>query len=106
MAALGLSSMVILLSCYTAVSAQFSADSSNKSVRIAGVALVYIYPVFSAAFTEGPCAYWSAKLYPTHLRSKGATINVVTSCVVSILWTQSASSAIANIEWKFFLVFI
>ncbi|KIX98596.1 uncharacterized protein Z520_05897 [Fonsecaea multimorphosa CBS 102226] len=105
MVAVGLSGMVIVLSCYTAVSAQF-ANSSNKSAQIAGVALVYLYLVLSAALTEGPCAYWSAEFWPTHLRAKGATINVVTFCVVSILWTQSASSAIANIQWRFFLVFI
>ncbi|KIW29745.1 uncharacterized protein PV07_05534 [Cladophialophora immunda] len=106
MVAIGLSSMVIVLSCYTAVSAQFAGQSNNRSAQIAGVALVYIYLVLSAALTEGPCAYWSAEFFPTHLRAKGATINVVTFCVVSILWTQSASSAISNIQWRFFLVFI
>jgi sugar porter (SP) family MFS transporter len=102
----GLFVLAVVLSCYTAVTASFLDVASNKPAQIAGVALIYIFEVFSAALVEGPLAYWAAEFYPTHLRAKGATLQTVTYACVSIMWSQSGSTAIANLGWKFFLIFI
>lgn len=106
MVATGMVILAIVLSCYTAVTAQFINDIGNRSAQIAGVALLFIYLVFSAAILEGPNAYYTTEFWPTHLRAKGQTINMVTYCVVSILWTQLSGTAIENIGWKYYLVFI
>lgn len=106
MVAFGLAISAVILACFTAVTAIFLDKPDNRSGQVAGVVLLYLYLVLTAAFLEGPNAYYSAEFYPTHLRAKGQTVNIVTYCVVSILWTQAASSAIADIGWKFFLVFI
>lgn len=102
----GLFILAVVLSCYTAVTASFVDVVSNKPAQIACVALIYIFESLSSALIEGPQAYWSAEFYPTPLRAKGQTIQTVTYSCVSILWTQCSTTAIANLGWKFFLIFI
>ncbi|KIX98612.1 uncharacterized protein Z520_05913 [Fonsecaea multimorphosa CBS 102226] len=106
MVMIGLLGMTVVLSCYTGVAASVNLDAQHKAAQIACVALLYLFQIFSATFTEGPLSYWAAEFYPTHLRARGQTIQVVSYGAFSILWGQSGPTAISNIGWRFFLVFI
>lgn len=103
----GLVMSCIVLSCYTAVSASIDLSlASNRSAQIASVFLLYLFQIMSASFLEGPLSYWAAEFYPTHLRARGQTIVVVGYGAFSLLWGQSAPTAIASLGWKLFLIFI
>jgi sugar porter (SP) family MFS transporter len=107
MMATGLAGLCVLLSVYTAIAASMHlADGGHRVAQIGGVVILYLYQIWGCAWSEGPLAYWAAEFYPTHLRARGQTITVVSYGAFSILWGQCTPTAIANLGWKFFLVFI
>ena len=101
----GLAGMTAVLCCYAALTAEYL-DSANNSGKLAAVAMTYLFFAFYVASVEGPFYYYVAELFPTHLRAKGMTLQASTFCWTSILWAQAAPTAIANIGWRFFLIFI
>jgi sugar porter (SP) family MFS transporter len=101
----GMVGMTITLVCYTALIANFL-NSENKSGQIAATAMVYIFFACYAAAVEGPFYYYTAEMFPTHLRAKGMALQATTFCWTSILWAQSGPTAIANIGWRYFIIFI
>jgi hypothetical protein len=46
------------------------------------------------------------EIFPTHLRSKGATLCIASYSLINIMWTQVSPIAFDNIGWKYYLVFI
>jgi hypothetical protein len=49
---------------------------------------------------------YASEIFLTHIRSKGMTVNVIGFCLTNIIWLEIAPTAFANIEWKYYLVFI
>jgi MFS family permease len=47
-----------------------------------------------------------AEIWPTHLRSQGATIGLVSFFSCGIAYNSPASLAIATIGWKYYFVFV
>lgn len=102
---IGLILCAIIVACYTALSKVY-VDTPNTSGLNAAVAMTYIFFVAYGGFIEGPYYYYAPELFPTHLRAKGMTVTVGTFTLLSIMWAQVAPTAIANIGWRFFLIFI
>jgi len=103
--AIGLTILAALMSCYTALTAQFI-HSTNLEGQRAAVAMLYLFFFFYAATVDGPTWFYTAELFPTHLRSKGMVIGTGTYALSSLVWVMSGPTAIKNIGWHFFLIFI
>ncbi|EXJ89882.1 hypothetical protein A1O3_02949 [Capronia epimyces CBS 606.96] len=101
----GLVLLVGILSCYTGLTATYI-GTDNRAGQSAAVAMIWIFLATYSATVEGPFYYYSSEFFPTHLRAKGMTLQATTFCWTSILWAQSAPTAIDNIGWHFFLIFI
>jgi hypothetical protein len=97
--------LAALMSCYTALTAQFL-DSTNFDGQRAAVAMLYLFFFFYAATVDGPTWFYTAELFPTHLRGKGMVIGTGTYALSSLVWVMSGPTAIKNIGWRFFLIFI
>jgi len=102
---IGLVILAVLMSCYTALTAQFI-DSTNLAGQKAAVAMLYLFFFFYAATVDGPTWFYTAELFPTHLRSKGMVIGTGTYALSSLIWVMSGPTAIKTIGWHFFLIFI
>lgn len=102
----GMMLLVATLSCYTALTAKFLDADTSASGKIGAVAMIFFYVAAYSGTVEGPLYYYSAEFWPTHLRAKGMAVQATTYAWTSILWAQSGSTALANIGWHFFLIFI
>ena len=48
----------------------------------------------------------ASELFPSHLRSQGSSIAISALFLVDTLWLDLASTAMATIGWKYYLVFV
>ena len=96
--------------------------TTNRSGLAAAVAFLYIYIFVYGIFLDGPGYYYVScafnmlefalilfqanEVFPTHLRSKGATLCVSSYALINIMWTQVSPIAFKIIGWKYYLLFI
>ncbi|KAK5311755.1 hypothetical protein LTR93_011615 [Exophiala xenobiotica] len=102
---IGLSGCVIAVICEAALVARYR-DSGNKSGLSACVAFLYLFDVAYGFCLDGVTWWYTAEIFPTHLRAHGMTLNMATYALVNIIWLQAAPTAFANIGWRYYLFFI
>jgi sugar porter (SP) family MFS transporter len=105
MLASGMIVVSIPLACEAATTALYI-GTTNKSGLAAGVAMLYLYILTYGIFLDGPGYFYANEIFPTHLRSKGATLCIACYSLINIMWTQVSPVAFDNIGWKYYLVFI
>lgn len=103
--AVGVLAVTVVLSIETALVATYVGTTNSAGLSAAAAFLFLFLCVFNL-FLEGPSFYYAAEVFPTHLRSKGMTIAVCSFCIINILWLELAPTAIAAIEWRYYIVFI
>lgn len=94
-----------VLSIEAALVANFL-GGTNISGLAAAVSFLFIFLFTFNLFVEGPSFYYAGEIFPTHIRAKGMTINVIGFCLVNILWLEIAPTAFSTIQWKYYVVFI
>ncbi|EXJ77940.1 hypothetical protein A1O3_09099 [Capronia epimyces CBS 606.96] len=102
---IGLILCAVVVACFAALSKVYI-GTTHKAGQAAAVSMTYLFFVAYGAFVEGPYYYYAPELFPTHLRAKGMAITIGTFTLFSIMWTQVTPTAIKNIGWRYFLVFI
>ncbi|KAK5047104.1 hypothetical protein LTR84_007047 [Exophiala bonariae] len=80
-------------------------DPNMVGIR-AAVAMLYVFQVFYGMGIDVPLWPYCAELFPTHMRAKGMAICTATVALTSLVYLEVASTAFANIGWKFYMVFI
>jgi len=81
-------------------------STTNTRGLAAAAAFLFLFLFTFNLFVEGPSYYYASEIFPTHVRAKGMTINVIGFCVVNLLWLEIAPVAFETIGWKYYLVFI
>ncbi|KAH0830952.1 Sugar transporter family protein [Fonsecaea pedrosoi] len=102
---IGLAGCVVVVSCEAALVATYR-DSGNKAGLGACVAFLYMFNVTYGCFLDGVTWWYTAEIFPTHLRAHGMTLNMAMYALTNIIWLQAAPTAFANIGWKYYLFFI
>ncbi|OTB02627.1 hypothetical protein M426DRAFT_322546 [Hypoxylon sp. CI-4A] len=72
-------------------------------------ALVALYFIFGFAFTatiECTAYVYGSEIWPTHLRSEGSTIAYGSFFANALAYSAPINLALANIGWKYYLVFV
>jgi len=80
--------------------------TTNKSGLSAGVAFFFLFAVVYNMFYDAGSFVYTAEIWPSHLRSEGVTIAMVTFYCFAIAYNSPASVALSNIGWRYYLVFI
>ena len=102
----GILAVLAVLIIETALQASFPATSTNRAGLAAAGAFIFVFLFTFNLFLEGPGWYYASEIFPTHLRAKGMTINIIGLCCVDLTWLELAPTGFAKIQWKFYLVFI
>ncbi|KIX98818.1 uncharacterized protein Z520_05279 [Fonsecaea multimorphosa CBS 102226] len=93
-----------------AMIAQFAspvpAVDPNRAGLRAGVAAFYVFLLFYGCGIDVAGFVYYGEIWPNHLRAKGVALAVGTIAISDLVYLQAASTAFANIGWKFFLLFI
>ncbi|CAG8429090.1 unnamed protein product [Penicillium salamii] len=72
----------------------------------AAVALYFIFGTFFTSTIECTAYVYGSEIWPTHLRSEGATIVYASFFANAVAYAAPVSVALENIGWKFFMVFV
>lgn len=86
--------------------ALYATEGSNKAGLGMGVAAFYLFlAVYSPGVDCAAYVYYS-EIFPNHMRHKGVALCIAAIALTDLVYLQAASTAFANIGWKFYLVFI
>ncbi|RSM02034.1 hypothetical protein CEP52_008197 [Fusarium oligoseptatum] len=97
-------SMTILFACYTAGSAVYAEDNENKAAAKAVIVLIFLY---SAGYNlMQPFQYlYIGEIFPFIQRSKGIAVMQMSTRLASAFNLLVNPIGMANLAWKFFLVY-
>lgn len=103
----GAGSLVLLFSALAAIIASFPpATSPNDSAQRAGIAMIFLMSiVFSLSF--GPVSWvLASEVFPTRTRSIGTAVATCSNWALNVLLSEVSPIAMANIGWKFYMLFV
>lgn len=80
--------------------------TKNKPGIRAAVSFFFLFAVAYNMFYDAGSFVYTAEIWPSHLRSEGVTIAMVTFYLFAIAYNVPASQALAQIGWKYYLVFV
>jgi MFS family permease len=89
-----------------AVLQKYYVGTTDKAGLNAAVAMYFIFALFYGSTVDCAGYVYIAEIWPTHLRSKGTTIGLVSFFAGAIAYTSPASLAFSNIGWKYYWVMI
>ncbi|OCK79788.1 general substrate transporter [Lepidopterella palustris CBS 459.81] len=89
-----------------AVLQKYYLGSDNKSGVNAAVAMYFLFIIFYGSTIDCAAYVYISEIWPTHLRSKGTTIGLVSFFSCAIAYTSPASQAFSQIGWKYYFVMI
>ncbi|KZO90717.1 general substrate transporter [Calocera viscosa TUFC12733] len=102
---IGLAGCMIVLSCESAMTAQF-AGTSNMTGNAFGVLFIFMFIFFYASGIDATSYVYCSEIFPTHIRSQGMGFSMVGTFLSTVIYLDAAPTALANIQWRFYLFFI
>ncbi|KAL2785970.1 general substrate transporter [Aspergillus keveii] len=105
MMVIGLSGCVVMLACYTAMVAEYS-GSDNKAGNVMGIVFLFLHLTFYATFVDVTSYVYCSEIFPTNQRAQGVAVSIVGLFMMTLIYTEAASTAFAHVGWKYYLVFI
>ncbi|KAK2783069.1 hypothetical protein FQN53_009373 [Emmonsiellopsis sp. PD_33] len=101
----GLAGCMISLSLETAMIAQF-AGTTNRAGNAMGVFFTFCFISFYGGGIDAPGYVYCSEIFPTHIRSQGVAWSLVGTFLSTLVYVEAAPTALANIEWKYYLIFV
>lgn len=68
--------------------------------------MFFIFVFFFGLFVECPGYTYIVEIWPTHLRSEGATIGLGSFFLMTIAYNSPAAQAFATIGWRYYFVMV
>ncbi|KAK3716662.1 hypothetical protein LTR37_006292 [Vermiconidia calcicola] len=103
--AIGVFGCMVVLSVEAAITANFTGSTNYAALR-AGVAMLFLIEIPYDFCLNGMQFIYLSEIWPMHLRAKGTSLGVAMISFMNIVWLQSAPTALTNIGWYYYLVFI
>ncbi|EXJ63253.1 uncharacterized protein A1O5_11574 [Cladophialophora psammophila CBS 110553] len=89
-----------------AVLQKYYIGTSNTAGLKAATAMYFVFVFIFGLLIECPGYTYIVEIWPTHLRSEGATIGFVSFFLMTILYNSPAAEAFATIGWRYYFVMI
>ena len=96
---------VIILAIEAATEKYYLGTTYMPGVN-AAVAMYFIFAAWFTATVECTGYVYASEIWPTHLRSYGASITYFMFFANALAYSTPASTAFNNISWKYYMVFI
>jgi hypothetical protein len=93
------------MSVETAMVAQY-AGTTNKAGNAVAVLFLFLFVTFYGLCIDNTAFVYCAEIFPTTYRAKGVALGLFVYYASSIAFLTPAATAMANIGWKFYLVFV
>lgn len=89
-----------------AVLQKYYINSTNTAGLQAATAMFFIFVFVFGLFVECPGYTYIVEIWPTHLRSEGATIGLAAFFIMTIAYNSPAAEAFATIGWRYYFVMV
>lgn len=102
----GLGGCLVFISIETAMMALYTDATYNIDGTRMGVAALYLFIFCYAIGVDVAGIVFYGEIFPNHVRAKGFSMAVGTKALTDLVYLEAASTALSNIGWRFFLLFI
>ncbi|KFZ16138.1 hypothetical protein V501_02371 [Pseudogymnoascus sp. VKM F-4519 (FW-2642)] len=102
---IGLVGCALSISCETAMVARYS-GTSNVVGKGFGVFFLFLFVTFYGGSMDASSYVYCAEIFPTWMRAQGVGFSVMGLFARTLVYTQVAPVAFAQIGWRYYLVFI
>ncbi|KAM0323529.1 hypothetical protein ACHAQA_008810 [Verticillium albo-atrum] len=102
---IGLIGCSLSLSGFAAMVAEF-AGGSNRVGNGFGVFFLYLFVTFYGGSLDASSYVYCAEIFPTSIRAQGVGFSVSGLFLMTLIYTQTAPTAFAEVGWRFYLLFI
>jgi hypothetical protein len=80
--------------------------TDNHAGLSAATFVYFVFVFVFGLFIECPAYAYIVEIWPTHLRSQGATIGTVAFFCTTLAFNTPASLAFSTIGWRYYFVFV
>ncbi|KIW10105.1 hypothetical protein PV08_11065 [Exophiala spinifera] len=103
---IGLSGILVCLICEAALQAVFL-GTDNRAGQNAAIFFIFLFITpFWSTFMDASQFLYVSEIFPNHIRSQGTTFSIAGLYLADIIILVAGPTALNNIGWKFFIVFI
>ncbi|KAK2801045.1 hypothetical protein FQN51_005609 [Onygenales sp. PD_10] len=81
-------------------------QTGSQQAAIASVAFLFVHIFFFSFNVDATSYVYVGEIFPTHIRAKGMAASISGYFLSLLIYLESGPTAFANIEWKFYLVFL
>lgn len=96
---------VMVMTCELILVALYS-DTDNKAGNSASVFFIFLHVFFYGGAADATTYVYATEIWPTHIRAKGTAVAVCGLFAGILAFTTGVSTALNNIHWKYYLIFI
>ncbi|KAH0837179.1 hypothetical protein AYO21_08164 [Fonsecaea monophora] len=102
---IGLTGCACSLICFTAMVATFG-GTTNQVGNGFGVFFLFLFVFFYGGSMDATSYVYCSEIFPTPLRAQGTGFSVAGLFTATLIYTQTAPVAFAEVGWKFYILFI
>ncbi|KAL6245308.1 hypothetical protein RBB50_008083 [Rhinocladiella similis] len=103
---IGLSGILVCLICEAALQAVYL-GTDNRAGQNAAIFFIFLFITpFWSTFMDASQFLYVSEIFPNHIRSQGTTFSIAGLYLADIIILVAGPTALNNIGWKFFIVFI
>ncbi|KAK5174382.1 uncharacterized protein LTR77_001462 [Saxophila tyrrhenica] len=103
----GFTGCLVALIIEIAMLAEFvTVATPNKAGGKVAVFAIMFFVFFYGLFIDAASFIYSSEIYPTNIRSRGMALSTTTYFLACITYVTPGATAIANIGWHYYLVFV
>ncbi|RKK76706.1 hypothetical protein BFJ68_g10315 [Fusarium oxysporum] len=77
----------------------------SYGLSIAAIAFLYGHIAFFSSCIDATTYIYASEIFPTHHRARGLSLSLSGLFLASLCFTQAATSALAAISWRYYIVF-
>ncbi|KAH7006628.1 general substrate transporter [Fusarium venenatum] len=77
----------------------------SYGLSLAAIAFLYGHIAFFSSCIDATTYIYASEIFPTHLRARGLSLSLSGLFLVSLCFTQAATSALASIGWRYYILF-
>ena len=80
---------------------------TRASFGLSAAAIFFLFGhiAFFSSCIDATTYIYASEIFPNHLRARGLSLSVSGLFLASLAFTQAASSALATIGWKYYILF-
>nr|RBQ95942.1 hypothetical protein FVER53263_08489 [Fusarium verticillioides] len=106
MLTVGLVGCALMVAGEAAIVAVAAENKNNHAINAAGVFFLFVFVTFYATCIDAISYIYCTEIFPTAIRAKGVRYSVIGLFIMTLIYTQPAPIAFAQVGWKYYLVFV